>query len=105
VEEEENPTTASSEVEIVAPASPEADIDSECGLFSEGSVGETRPEETDSTSVSYQLPVSVDIPESGPPPSIGLPALISPLAADSEAERQEFLRILQTCKPQSDKNI
>jgi hypothetical protein len=109
VEEEETPTTASSEVEIVVPASPEADVDSEFGLFSEGSVGETRPEETDSTSVSYQLPagaiVSVDIPESGPPPSIGLPAPISPLAADSEAECQEVLRILQACKPQSDKNI
>jgi hypothetical protein len=106
VEEEETPTTltTNSEVGIVAPTSPEGDIESECGLYSEGE-GETRPREADSTSVSCQSPVSVDIPESGPPLPIGLPAAISPLVPDSETERLETLRILNDCKPQSNKNI
>jgi hypothetical protein len=107
--EEEIPTTlaANSEVGIEATTNPEGDIESECGLYSEGEEGTAT--EADSTCqllascqpllASCQSPVSVSIPESGAPLPLGLPAAISPLVPDSEAERQETLKTLRDCKP------
>jgi hypothetical protein len=105
----EIPTTlaANSEVEIEATADPEGDIESECGLYSDGEEGTAT--EADSARqllascqpllASCQSPVRVSIPESGAPLPLGLPAAISPLVPDSETERLETLKLLRESKP------